>query len=154
MVLFLKRFVFIALLIAYMTFIWIQSSYFNPEAMSIALSTRISWEVIMLLGISFELAHLFQFGVLYLLMIMVFVSFGELSKGMDIFAVTFALLYGFIDEIHQMYVPFRSASLTDLLKNTIGILAAWWFIRKYYIRNRETRIGRVLRWIRESAKNG
>ena len=39
--------------------------------------------------------------------------------------------YGVLDEIHQMYVPGRFASITDALLNTAGAAAvvAWVFLR-------------------------
>ena len=152
MVLLTKRFVFLSLLICYMVFIWMQSSYFNPEAMSSTLSTHINMKLILILGVSLELAHLFQFGVVYLLVIMFFLSFGELSKWMDAVALMFAFMYGLIDEIHQLYVPYRSASLLDLIKNCIGIFGAWWFTRKFYFSGQNNRIGRMLRWVTQSTK--
>jgi polysaccharide biosynthesis protein VpsQ len=150
----LKRFFFLLLLFTYMAFIWIQSSHFNPEAVGMALSDRISMKLVLLLGMGFELAHLFEFGVLYLLVIMVFLHYGELTKWMEGTAFVVAFFYGVIDELHQMYVPYRSASIFDLIKNTIGIIAAWWFIRKYYISNHNAWFSRTLRRLTQPAKSG
>lgn len=154
MILLVKRFVLLGLLIAYMTVIWLQSSHFNPEEMGSILSERISLQFILLIGICLELAHLFQFGIVYILFIMVFLSFGRLSKWMEIAAFAIAFLYGLIDEIHQMYVPFRSASLSDLLKNLIGIMGAWWIIRRCYFSLRDTFVGRILRSVSPPVKGG
>jgi len=148
----LKRVFLLLLLFTYMAFIWIQSSHFNPEAVGVALSERMSMELVLLLGMGFELAHLFEFGVLYLLIIIVFLSFGELTKWMEGIAFSVAFFYGVMDELHQMYVPYRSASIMDLIKNTIGIIAAWWIIQKYYIQNQNAWFGRTLRKITQSAR--
>jgi polysaccharide biosynthesis protein VpsQ len=148
----LRRLFFFSLLVAYMAFIWIQSSYFDPETTGARLSDVISLKWVLLLGISFEMAHLFQFGILYLLVIMVFLSFGKLTWWMEVIALCMAFFYGLLDEIHQMYVPFRSASLTDLIKNCIGILGAWWFVRKYYIDNQDSRIGRFFHRLAQTSQ--
>ncbi|MBS4198432.1 hypothetical protein KHA93_01990 [Bacillus sp. FJAT-49732] len=49
--------------IIYKTFIWIQSSSFDPESVQ-NLSNYISSSLILFLGICFELAHLVEFGIL------------------------------------------------------------------------------------------
>ncbi len=43
----------------------------------------------------------------------------------------FGLLYAISDEIHQLFVPGREASLTDVLIDLAGVLAAIIFIRLY-----------------------
>ena len=48
-------------------------------------------------------------------------SFGV---GVAAAAVTFSTLYGVTDEIHQMFVPPRTAELADLAADTIGSVAA------------------------------
>lgn len=140
------RSILIMLTIGYMAFIWLQTSYFNPESVN-SLSSQINRQIILLIGISLELAHLFEFGFLYLLIIIAFLSFGELTKRKEYIAILISFLYGFVDEIHQIYIPFRSASIDDLVKNTIGILFLWWIVKKYYYKDRNTRIGRLLRRI-------
>lgn len=140
------RIVFIMLPIGYMAFIWLQTSYFDPESVSILLP-YLSMPIIMLIGTAMELAHLFEFGFLYFLIIVVFLSFGELSKWKEWTALIISLLYGIVDEIHQIYIPFRSASFVDLFKNTIGIVIMWWIIQKYYFKNKGSILGRLLRKI-------
>jgi VanZ family protein len=39
--------------------------------------------------------------------------------------------YGILDEWHQLHVPGRYASFTDILLNTTGALASLWLIRYY-----------------------
>jgi len=40
------------------------------------------------------------------------------------FAIFIAIVYAILDEIHQLFVPGRYGSLTDVLINCIGILSA------------------------------
>jgi VanZ family protein len=48
-------------------------------------------------------------------------SFGV---GVAAAAITFSTLYGVTDEIHQMFVPPRTAELADLAADAIGSVAA------------------------------
>src|SRR3954468_8651169 len=119
------------LLILYATLIWMQSSYFDPESIYI-LSSKIRIEILVLAGIGFELFHFFQFGILYLLLIFAFLSFGKLTKGIEIVAAIISLSYGLIDEIHQIYVSFRSFSIGDLMKDALGVLVVSFVIHRSY----------------------
>jgi polysaccharide biosynthesis protein VpsQ len=142
----LKRMLFICLTIFYMALIWFQSSHFNPENLA-ELSSMISMPIIVFLGLGLELAHLIQFGLLYLCIIIVFISFGTMKTWHEITAATIALGYGVLDEIHQLYVPFRSFSFGDLLKDTIGVLVFWWVVHKSYFNKKTSKIGNWLRSI-------
>ena len=44
----------------------------------------------------------------------------RLKKNPFFYAIFFAILYGIIDEIHQMFVPLRGFDIYDLLANIIG----------------------------------
>lgn len=139
----LTRFVVTLLPIFYMAFIWIQSRYFDPESLS-ALSSRIPFEIILFLGIILELSHLFEFGVLYFLIIIAFLSYGRLTYFKEFLGVLLAFSYGFVDELHQMYVPYRSASMVDLVKNTIGIVVFWWLIHRNYFKRPHSKLRRAM----------
>ncbi|MBI2451450.1 VanZ family protein [Candidatus Pacearchaeota archaeon] len=39
-------------------------------------------------------------------------------------AITLAVLYGIIDELHQFFVPGRTTSITDIFLDSLGILIA------------------------------
>ena len=41
-------------------------------------------------------------------------------------------LYGLTDEIHQSFVPYRSATVIDLVKDCIGVLVASWVLYGAY----------------------
>lgn len=111
----------------YMIAVWYQSGYFRPESV-----TDLPLITLIPLGMLFEFAHLFQFGILYLLIIVALLTYGPLTKRKDLFAVTVSMLFAFADEIHQIFVPFRSATVSDLIKDIAGIFVAWLFIRKTY----------------------
>jgi len=132
--------------ICYMLFIWLQSSFFNPESVG-NLPFHISLPILIMVGIGFELAHLFEFGLLYLFFILAFLSFGEIGKGKELISITLSVSYSLIDEIHQIFVPFRSFSMGDLIKDIIGITVMWWIIHKSYFINKNSRFGVFLRKI-------
>lgn len=46
-----------------------------------------------------------------------------------IMAIVFASIYGLSDEIHQAFVPSRTASGWDFLADLLGsILGVWWYL--------------------------
>ncbi|WP_256988770.1 VanZ family protein [Bacillus sp. EB106-08-02-XG196] len=94
-----------------------------------------------------EFAHLFEFGILYFLIILALLCYGQLSKRKEILAIAISLLYGLSDEIHQIFVPFRSFSIIDLIKNAIGVLAIWYFIHQKYYNKTDSGVGSFLRKI-------
>lgn len=140
------RLFFILLTIGYIYLIWIQSSHFNPESLA-GLTMIFSRPVNLLIGASLEFTHLFQFGLVYLCIIIVFLSFGNMKIWQEVIAIVIAIAYGVIDEIHQLYVPFRSFSLMDLLKNVIGILFFVGVIHRSYFYKKDSKIGNWLRSI-------
>lgn len=144
MLVILKSLYFIFLTISYMAFIWIQSSYFDPESL-VGFSSSLSKSIFLLLGATLEFAHLFQFGLLYLCIVMVFLSFGRLRTWQEVIAAVIALAYGIVDEIHQLYVPFRSFSVVDLVKDAIGIIVFWWIVHRNYFYKGDSKISRWLR---------
>ena len=46
------------------------------------------------------------------------------NKSLILTAITIAILYAISDEIHQLFVPGRHGSISDILIDTIGILTA------------------------------
>jgi polysaccharide biosynthesis protein VpsQ len=147
----LRRISIIAITIAYMTIIWIQSSQFDPESLA-ALTRTLNQSVYLIIGASLEFAHLFQFGLLYLCIVITFLSFGRLRTWQEVTAAVIALAYGIVDEIHQLYVPFRSFSIGDLLKDTIGIVVFWWVVHRSYFYKKGSKLGRWLRSVTENSK--
>lgn len=140
----LIRSILFVLPILYMAIIWLQSSHFNPESV-FALSSHINMTIIWFIGAGLEFAHFFEFGLLYLFLILLFLSFGELNSTKEIIAASLAIAYGVIDEIHQYFVPFRSFSYFDLLKNFIGVWIVWCVVHYNYYKS--SRFGASLRKI-------
>lgn len=96
-------------------------------------------------GLSFdslfkESLHLIEFAILYILLILAIFTFGKLTPRASSFAATWAIAYGFIDELHQYFVPSRSATLIDLVKDTIGVLIVHYLVKKYYFADRDNKI--------------
>ena len=141
-----KRIVFLLVTIGYMSLIWIQSSWFNPEELG-ELTSLLNQFVFLFIGATLEFAHLFQFGLLYLCIVLVFLSFGSLQSWQELTAVFIALAYGVVDEVHQLYVPFRSFSVVDLIKDALGVWVFWLVVHKSYFVNSKSKIGHWLRSI-------
>jgi len=59
-------------------------------------------------------------------------SGGKTVANVFIFAILLGSLYGASDEIHQMFVPNRTASVMDLAADITGILFAQLFVLFYY----------------------
>jgi polysaccharide biosynthesis protein VpsQ len=116
------------MIIGYMVLIWLQSSHFNPEILYYT-SLRLDPVIILLAGLLLESLHLIEFGILYILIILFQLSYGSLNRRKEITAIILSFLYSVSDEVHQFFVPFRSFSVGDLIKNLIGILLMWMLIR-------------------------
>jgi hypothetical protein len=137
----LARFCLTLLPILYMYFIWWQSSHFNPESI-FQLANILPLFILYILGAAFEMAHLFEFGLLYLLLIILVLSYGSLTHNKEKICFVAALFFGLIDEIHQIFVPFRTFSIVDFIKDAIGIIFVWHTIHKNYFN-----IGKMLKRI-------
>lgn len=78
-----------------------------------------------------KLAHMFLYFVLYYLAYFCFYRF-KLSKK-KYFAILFCFLYAVSDEIHQLFVPFRSGLVTDVMVDMVGVFLAYFFL---YLKNK------------------
>lgn len=87
-----------------------------------------------------EALHLIEFAILYILLIMAILTFGELASGASRLAAIWAIAYGFLDEFHQYFVPSRSATVIDLVKDTVGVLIVYYLVKKYYFDARDNKI--------------
>jgi len=67
-----------------------------------------------------KILHTAEFFILAFLFLRVFVK--EKWKMPFYFAVLFTILYGALDELHQLFVPGRVTSFVDLVFNMIGAL--------------------------------
>lgn len=79
-----------------------------------------------------ESLHLVEFAILYCLFVLFFVVDGKLSKKTNLVAAIIASLYGLVDEVHQYFVPNRSATVIDLVKDVLGVTIAYWIVHRGY----------------------
>lgn len=118
----------------YMALIWMLSS--NPSDKYVTFSIADS--------IIKESLHLIEFAILYILLVLFFLTERNLTKKTNVIAAILACLYGLLDEIHQYFVPSRSATLIDLIKDVTGVTVCYWIIyRGYFLR--KNKVGTVLR---------
>jgi VanZ family protein len=83
-----------------------------------------------------ESLHLVEFAILYLLFVLAAYFNGKLTATTSLIFAVVACLYGLTDEIHQSFVPARSATLIDLVKDVIGVSVAYYFVRKKLLRSK------------------
>jgi VanZ family protein len=82
-----------------------------------------------------EALHLVEFAILFWLLIFAFSASGRTSSIMPVIALIIAALYGAVDEIHQSFIPYRTASMIDLLKDWTGVIISY-YVLKYYVRRK------------------
>ncbi|TDL32910.1 hypothetical protein E2R51_09610 [Jeotgalibacillus sp. S-D1] len=99
-----------------------------------------------------ESMHLIEFGILHLLFILALLVNGKLTVATHVVAAVFASFYGFLDEIHQAFVPWRSATVVDAVKDVLGVLVVYLLIQRVYFVKKEGYIGQKMHafeaWIR------
>jgi VanZ family protein len=115
----------------YMGLIWFLSSHPSDAI----IDTGFSFDSLLK-----EALHLIEFAILYILLIMAILTFGELASGASRLAAIWAIAYGFLDEFHQYFVPSRSATVIDLVKDTVGVLIVYYLVKKYYFDARDNKI--------------
>jgi VanZ family protein len=77
-----------------------------------------------------ESLHLVEFAILYLLFVMAAYFNGKLTATLSFTFAIIAGLYGILDEIHQSFIPSRSASIIDVIKDITGVAVAYFIIKK------------------------
>lgn len=123
----LFRSIIIVLPFIYMAAVWIMSSL--PDTAVIELPDRSVDRFIK------EAMHLVEFAILYMLFAAALAAFGELTPALSLLAAVAAGLYGVTDEIHQSFVPYRNASWIDILKDLIGVAAAYFHVQYHYFKH-------------------
>lgn len=73
-----------------------------------------------------------EFGILYLFLVGAVLTTGRFLAGVNVACAVIAAMYGVVDEIHQYFVPYRSATVNDVVKDVIGVLVAYYFVRRAY----------------------
>lgn len=117
----------------YMGVIWVLSS--NPADAFVKFSFADS--------LIKESLHLVEFAILYVLFMLFFAIDGKLTKKTNWLAAVVAALYGLADEIHQSFVPYRSATVIDFIKDITGITVCFIIVYRGYFLG-ENRVGRWL----------
>ncbi|MGJ7920773.1 VanZ family protein [Neobacillus sp. LXY-4] len=94
-----------------------------------------------------ESLHLVEFAILYWLLVMAMLTTGKFSPTVSLICALIAGSYGIIDEIHQSFVPYRSATIIDAVKDWIGVAVSWYIIRGAIFQGKFSRIGSMLKKI-------
>ena len=123
----MKKLLITILPFLYMVLIWILSS--NPA--DAIIETPFSFDDLMK-----ESLHLIEFAILYWLIAFAFMAHNKWSERASLFAAIVAILYGLTDEIHQSFVPARSATLIDFIKDTIGVVVSYLIAKRRYFRSK------------------
>src|SRR4051794_21730018 len=93
----------------YMALIWYMSS--NPDDLILDLPSSATDRFIK------EALHLIEFAILYVLFVVALAANHKLTAAASLTAAIIAGLYGITDELHQSFVPARSATLIDAIKD-------------------------------------
>ncbi|WP_227551433.1 VanZ family protein [Metabacillus sediminilitoris] len=126
----MKKFILTILPLIYMALIWFLSS--NPADAFV--KTPFSFDALLK-----ESLHLIEFAILYWLIAIAFMAHHKWSERASILAGVFAILYGLTDEIHQSFVPYRTATVIDFVKDTIGVAVSYWIAkRKFFKKNKRS----------------
>ena len=146
LILIVTRCMLMVLPVVYMGFIWYFSS--RPSHSVIDLGFYDSFIK--------ESLHLVEFAILYLLWVLALLARGRLTPSGNRFAIILSVAYAFIDEFHQSFIPSRSASAIDLVKDMAGIAVVWYWVSRAYFREDDSKTGKFLRGImdRLSPKEG
>ncbi|WP_203363510.1 VanZ family protein [Bacillus sp. REN10] len=87
-----------------------------------------------------ESLHLIEFAVLYGLIVNALLANGRFTSATNVAAALIACFYGFIDEIHQAFIPYRSASIIDAVKDVTGVLVCYFLVNYKYFQRPSSRI--------------
>lgn len=91
-----------------------------------------------------ESLHLIEFAILYSLIVNAFLAHGRFTNVVHVAAALIACFYGLIDEIHQAFVPFRSATIIDALKDITGVLVCFLIVQFTYFERPNSLISRLM----------
>jgi VanZ family protein len=127
------RLIIVLMPFMYMVFIWVLSSL--PQ--DAIVQTPFSFDHMLK-----ESLHLIEFAILYGFFVLSFLVQQKFSEKTNILAAWIAILYGLVDEIHQYFVPYRSAQVIDLVKDAIGVLVLYWVCKRGYFSDSSSVIGK------------
>jgi len=118
----------------YMGFIWFLSSHPSDEF----IETPFWFDDLLK-----ESLHLVEFGILFWLFVLALIRHTRLTQKTSVIVAIISILYGLTDEIHQAFVPSRSATVIDFIKDTIGVIVSYWVLKTWYF-TKESTLKRVL----------
>lgn len=76
-------------------------------------------------------AHVFEYGVLTLLLYRALKEVGVEKKEAGVYSIILAVLYGVSDEFHQSFTPGRESTIRDVIFDTIGAILAIYGLWRY-----------------------
>ena len=123
---------------AYMIFVWILSSLPSDAIIDTNYSFDNAFK---------ESLHLIEFGILYGFWVLFLLVLNKFNLKTNVIVAVISILYGLTDEIHQSFIPYRSATVIDFIKDTIGVLVLFWIVRKYYFSEKPSKVKSLLTWI-------
>ncbi|MBP2242399.1 VanZ family protein [Cytobacillus eiseniae] len=101
-----------------------------------------------------ESMHLVEFAILYVLFVLGALTWnGSFSKKVNYICAAIACLYGITDEIHQSFVPYRSATVIDVIKDITGVVVCWYFIDRALFQQRFPKMGAMLRLFQKKMRS-
>lgn len=110
----------------YMALVWIMSSMPADAVVRFSFADSLIKESL----------HLVEFAILYLLFVGFLLSEGKLTLKTNLLVAVISMMYGVVDEIHQYFVPYRSATIIDVIKDVTGVLVCYWIVnRSYFVKN-------------------
>ena len=121
----------------YMLFIWFLSSQSSGAVVTFSFYDSLIKESL----------HLVEFAILYGLLVLALLTWGELRRRGNRIAISISIFYALLDEFHQSFIPSRSATVTDLVKDFIGVAVVWYILRRTYFQQEHTWLGFWLRKI-------
>ncbi|RIW36116.1 hypothetical protein D3H55_06570 [Bacillus salacetis] len=128
----------------YMALIWFMSS--NPDDMIIQMEHDRFDRIFK------ESLHLIEFAILYILFVFALLVHNRLTYMASFIAAMLAGFYGLTDEIHQSFVPYRSATLIDAAKDLLGVAVCLLIVNRTYFKNKAHPIARGMEWVRMKVK--
>lgn len=99
-----------------------------------------------------ESMHLIEFAILYILIVLAVLTSESFSMKINIICALIACLYGVVDEIHQSFVPYRTATLIDVIKDITGVLICWYFIDRAAFHQRFQKLAAFLQFVKRTSK--
>ena len=79
------------------------------------------------IGPTINLSTVYHFVVFFLFSFFLFATIKtdkKIKTRHILIILVISIIYGILDEVHQMFVPFRNASIRDILINNLGIFSS------------------------------